>query len=168
MTTCDDLPVPKPATGKTPVRNVRVPDDVWLPALARAEMEGRSVTDAIVAALRAYVAEPVTHAYGFSFANWPDAVRWAQSVAPAFAELRAELDAASVGLPPEWLEVAAWLAVSHHPGDIGQQQRVITGHMLRRVMADDNAPWRDRYRDSRQLSDAVQAIVGRHLPIDGR
>ena len=38
----------------TPLRNVRVPDDVWLPAKARAREERTSVTAVVVEALREY------------------------------------------------------------------------------------------------------------------
>lgn len=33
----------RPATGQTPVRNVRVPDDIWDAALEEAAAEGTSV-----------------------------------------------------------------------------------------------------------------------------
>ncbi len=55
---CDDQPVPRPATGKTPLRNLRVPDDLWQAALAKARAEGRTLTDVLVAYLRRYVAAP--------------------------------------------------------------------------------------------------------------
>lgn len=48
----------RPATGKTPVRNVRVPDPLWEAAKARAAAEGRTVTDVIVTALHRYVSAP--------------------------------------------------------------------------------------------------------------
>lgn len=54
--TCDDQPVPRPATGKTPVRNLRVPDEIWEPALAKAHEEGRTLTDVIKDFLREYIA----------------------------------------------------------------------------------------------------------------
>lgn len=47
----------RPATGQTPVRNVRVPDEIWRPALANARAEGKTLTEVIVAALQAYNAE---------------------------------------------------------------------------------------------------------------
>ena len=55
---CDDEPVPRPATGKTPVRNLRVIDEVWRPALEKARAEGRTLTDVIVAYLRRYISTP--------------------------------------------------------------------------------------------------------------
>ena len=51
--------MPRPPTGKTPVRNLRVADEVWLPALAKARAEGRTLTEVIVASLRRYISTPV-------------------------------------------------------------------------------------------------------------
>jgi hypothetical protein len=48
----------RPATGKTPVRNVRVPDGLWKAAQERAAAEGRTITDVIVSALHRYVSAP--------------------------------------------------------------------------------------------------------------
>jgi predicted HicB family RNase H-like nuclease len=45
----------RPATGKTPLRNVRVPDELWNAAMAEAREEGRSLTDVIVNDLHRYV-----------------------------------------------------------------------------------------------------------------
>lgn len=39
----------------TPLRNVRVPDEVWDAARARAESEGTTVSAVVLAALREYV-----------------------------------------------------------------------------------------------------------------
>jgi hypothetical protein len=55
---CDDRPVPRPATGKTKSRNLRVVDEVWLPAMAKARAEGRSLTEVIVTYLRRYISTP--------------------------------------------------------------------------------------------------------------
>lgn len=55
---CDDQPMPRPATGKTPVRNLRVVDEVWLPALAKAHAEGRTLTDVLVTYMRRYISTP--------------------------------------------------------------------------------------------------------------
>ena len=43
-----------PNQPKTPARAVRVPDELWESARARAAAEGRTLTDVIRAALRAY------------------------------------------------------------------------------------------------------------------
>lgn len=45
----------RPATGKTPLRNIRVPDDLWLAAKEEAAAEGRSLTDVILGDLHRYV-----------------------------------------------------------------------------------------------------------------
>ncbi|MFD6552784.1 hypothetical protein [Streptomyces sp. NPDC058398] len=45
----------RPATGKTPLRNIRVPDELWAAAMAEAKEEGRSLTDVIVSDLHRYV-----------------------------------------------------------------------------------------------------------------
>jgi hypothetical protein len=55
---CDDQPVPRPATGQTPVRNIRVPGHLWQAAKAKAKAEGRTMTDVIVAYLRRYISTP--------------------------------------------------------------------------------------------------------------
>lgn len=45
----------RPATGKTKLRNIRVPDELWNAAMAEANKEGRSLTDVIVSDLHRYV-----------------------------------------------------------------------------------------------------------------
>lgn len=55
---CDDQHVPRPATGETPVRNVRVAEKLWRAAQAKAKAENRTLTDVIVAYLRRYVSTP--------------------------------------------------------------------------------------------------------------
>ena len=50
--------MPRPATGLTPVRNIRVADNLWRAAQAKAKREGRTLTDVITAYLRRYVAAP--------------------------------------------------------------------------------------------------------------
>ena len=56
--TCDNQPMPRPATGKTPVRNLRVPSHIWKAAQEKAEDEGRTLTDVIVAYLKRYISTP--------------------------------------------------------------------------------------------------------------
>lgn len=167
MTTCDNQRVPRPATGKTPVRNVRIPDEDWFPLVAKAEMEGRTASDALAESARRYVADAAATGYEFTYANWPDAGAWAPAHFTALTALGEELNAATGFLPLQWLAIAAWLGTTHHEGDPAQQKRVITGHILRRAQAAEHAPggWRDRYRDSRHLSETVQAILERHLPL---
>ena len=45
----------RPATGRKPVRNVRVADDLWKPALALARERGETITSVIESALKRYV-----------------------------------------------------------------------------------------------------------------
>lgn len=47
--------VPRPPTGKTPVRNFRIPASLYEPAAAIAEKRGETVTDVVTRALQAYV-----------------------------------------------------------------------------------------------------------------
>lgn len=42
----------------TPLRNFRVPDDLWRAAKAKADARGESLTAVVVRALRRYVARP--------------------------------------------------------------------------------------------------------------
>ena len=44
-----------PNQPKTPVRSVRIPDDVWRAAQAKAAAEGETVTDVVLRALKRYV-----------------------------------------------------------------------------------------------------------------
>lgn len=56
--TCDHERMPRPATGETKVRNVRVGEPLWQAAKAKAKAEGITVTDVIVRALTRYVSTP--------------------------------------------------------------------------------------------------------------
>lgn len=56
--TCDDLRVPRPATGKTPVTNFRIPGHLVQAAKEKAHAEGRTLTDVVVAYLRRYISTP--------------------------------------------------------------------------------------------------------------
>ena len=56
--TCDNQRMPRPATGRTPVRNLRVPGDIWHAAQQKAQAEGRTLTEVIVAYLRRYISTP--------------------------------------------------------------------------------------------------------------
>lgn len=55
---CEDRRVPRPATGQTPLRTIRVPDRLWQAAREKAKREGRTLTDVIVGFLHRYVAAP--------------------------------------------------------------------------------------------------------------
>jgi hypothetical protein len=46
--------VPRPATGKTPVRNLRVKDETWEPALEKAKADGTTITNVITRFLERY------------------------------------------------------------------------------------------------------------------
>jgi len=50
-------PMPRPATGQTPKRNIRVEDHVWEAATRRAEQEGRSVASVVREYLASYGAQ---------------------------------------------------------------------------------------------------------------
>lgn len=50
--------MPRPATGKTPNRNLRVPEQIWEAALAKARAEGRTLTEVITTYLRRYISTP--------------------------------------------------------------------------------------------------------------
>ncbi len=56
--TCDDQRMPRPATGETPSRNIRVPGSIWNAAMEKAKAEDRTLTDVIVTYLRRYISTP--------------------------------------------------------------------------------------------------------------
>lgn len=164
--TCEDQRVPKQSTGKTPVRNLRVADERWLPALAKAEAEGRTLTEVIDGFLGEYAGEPIAGARVFTLANWPEARQWANDHATALKALSEDLQAAIGKVPHEWLIIAAWLASTRHPADPVQQRRVLTGHIIGRAIdTPANAAWRTRFRDTRHLLDTVQAILDLRVPL---
>lgn len=47
--------MPRPKTGVTPVRNVRVATELWEAALEKARQSGETITAVIVRALEAYI-----------------------------------------------------------------------------------------------------------------
>lgn len=49
--------MPRPATGVTPVRNIRIGDQLWHAAQDVAKARGETLTAAIERALRKYVAD---------------------------------------------------------------------------------------------------------------
>lgn len=55
--TCEDVPMPRPATGETPKRNIRVPDDIWNAAKERAQDEGRTTAKVVNSYLARYGAQ---------------------------------------------------------------------------------------------------------------
>ena len=46
-----------PNAPKTPTRTIRVSSDLWAAVKEKAAIEGRTVTDVIVEALKAYISE---------------------------------------------------------------------------------------------------------------
>jgi hypothetical protein len=166
--TCEDQQVPKQSTGRTPVRNLRVPDERWLPALAKAEAEGRTLTEVIDGFLGEYANEPIAGARVFTRANWPESRQWTDSRPRALAELHGDIEAAIGAVPREWLDIATWLASTRHPADPVQQRRVLAGHIIGRATdMPADAAWRARFRDTRHLLDTVQAILGQRMPLSG-
>ena len=57
--TCDTDRMPRPATGKTPVRNLRVKPEIWEPALEHAQEDGTTITNVIIRFLERYNAMTV-------------------------------------------------------------------------------------------------------------
>ena len=159
---CDDRPVARPATGKTPLRNIRSPDDVWLPAIAKAEAEGTTVTDVVNATLRRYARKAA--ARPFTFDEWPEAEEWLEAAWPTWRECAAALTDATAGLGgEEYIGVALWLAITRHPADPVQQQRVVAGFLLGLATEVRRGGWRDRYADSRALLAAITSVLAEHL-----
>ena len=52
----------RPGNGNTPLRAMRIADDIWQAARKRASAEGTTVTAVVVAFLRRYGAKPTTRA----------------------------------------------------------------------------------------------------------
>jgi hypothetical protein len=50
--------MPRPKTGETPKRNIRIPDALWDPAMGKAKEEGRTIASVIHSALGRYIADP--------------------------------------------------------------------------------------------------------------
>jgi hypothetical protein len=148
------------------MRSFRVPDELWLPFRAAAELRGHSTSRALEDGLRMFLAKPAPVACGFSYASWTEARDWAAAHSAALGAMDRDISAATGFTAPEWLAIAAWLAATRHPADPEQQKRIITGHILGRATDEESfAAWRGRYRDSRHLSVTVQAILEGHLPL---
>jgi hypothetical protein len=169
--TCDDLPVGRPATGRTPLRNLRSDDVVWLPALARTVADDTTVTDLVndtlVHAGSAPLARPLT------FRHWPDAGPWLAAHYPAWPELAAALQAAAPGLADSnYIGVALWLALTRRRFR-KEQQNVIAGFLLHRAITITAAPgrevaagdWQERYDDMEALLKAVNQVLDEQLSL---
>jgi hypothetical protein len=142
---------------------MRVADDVWLPAIAKTVAEGTTVTEVITASLRDYTSTPPSHR--FTFAEWPEARPWLDTSYPEWRKAAVALADVTAGLADEeYAGVALWLAITRHPADRAQQQRVIAGFLLGRASTVTRGGWRDRYRDSRALLQAITAALSEHLP----
>lgn len=165
MRTCDNRRMPRPATGKTPVRNARIADRKWLRLLARADLEGRSASDVLDSLAGDYGNGSVKAAYELTFANWPEAADWARPREDAVADLARDLFQSAGIVGGEWLTVAVWRVTDRYPSDPDQQQRVLAGHVLRAATA--SGDWTREFRGEQHLLDTVQAVIARHWPFPG-
>lgn len=143
---------------------MRVADEVWLPAIAKAVADGTTVTDVVTASLRDYVRKPPSHR--FTFAEWPDARPWLDAHYPGWREAAVALADVTAGFADEeYAGIALWLAMTRHPADPAQQQRVIAGLLLGRADTVTRGGWRKRYTDSRALLRAITGVLSEHLPL---
>jgi hypothetical protein len=153
--TCDNRPVARPATGKTPLRNLRSDNEVWLPALARTVADGTTATDLVNEMLSEYGSglQPLT------FSAWPAAPAWLAAEYPAWTEVAAELEVAAPGLADtEYIGVALWLAITRRR-DRKQQQNVIAGFLLARAITITAGGWREKYADTEDLLQAINQVL---------
>jgi hypothetical protein len=160
--TCDDQGVPRPPTGKTPVRNLRSPDEDWLPALAKTVADGTTMTDLITPVVREYGSTPPSRE--MTFAGRPDALPWLDASYPAWRDCATAIAAATAGLAgQEYAAVALWLALTRYPADRKQQKRIIAGFVLLRGKTTTADGWQERHPDSRALIRAVNDVLDEHL-----
>lgn len=148
------------------MRNLRIADEAWLPALAKAEAEGRTLTSVIDAFIRDYSETPLGDAYAFTVAGWPAAGPWAAERESSLDALRKSLMEAGIVLSGEWLAVAAWLAADRHPGDVTQQKRILAGHVIGWFTSVPDGAQKAGFRDAGQLAEVVLGILGQHLPLE--
>lgn len=163
--TREDAPVPRQATGKTTLRNLRLNDLVWLPALALTVADGDTVTDLVDDILRDYVSTPYIRP--LTFGDWPDASPWLGAHYPGWLELASAIQAAAPGLADtEYIGVAVWLAMDRRR-DPNQRRHVIAGFLLHRAMTAETAGWREKRDDTQALLNLLKAInqvLDEHLP----
>ncbi len=164
--TCDDQRVGRPATGKTPLRNVRSGDDIWLPVLAKALAEATTATDVVNAGLREYISTPPD----LTFSEWPEAPQWLEGNCPGWRKTAAAVRDVTADLADEeYLGVALWLAVTRHRPADQAPQRLVAGFLLLRANLVTEGGWRDRYPDSDALLRAINAVLSEHpLPQPAR
>lgn len=109
--TCENGQVPRPATGKTPVRNLRVRPEVWEPALERAQADGTTLTSVITRFLEDYITAD---------GNTADA-----APAPVLQfRIWDDVDDGSYSWKPHWSEWEDLDPEGDHVGDIKIQVRV--------------------------------------------
>src|ERR1700735_4656902 len=89
--TCDDQGVARPATGKTPVRNLRSRDETWLPALAKTVARGSTLTEKINADLDKFGRD----APELTFALYPASRRWLETNYPQWQDVAAAVEKAA-------------------------------------------------------------------------
>jgi hypothetical protein len=160
--TCDDLPVGRPATGKTPLRNLRLGDLVWLPALARTVAGDTTVTGEVEGYLRDYGSAPPDPP--LTFGHWPDAAPWLDAHYPAWPKLAAAIESSAPGLADsDYIGVALWLAMTRRR-DRKQQRHAIAGFLLSRAMTTEAAGWREKYDDLEALLEAIYQVLDEQLP----
>ncbi|MGH3284426.1 MAG: hypothetical protein ACRDPD_07035 [Streptosporangiaceae bacterium] len=155
--------MPRPPTGKTPVRNHRSPDETWLPALAKTVADGTTMTDLINPVLAEYGSTPPDR--GLTFAERPDALPWLEASFPAWRDCADAIAAATGGLAErEYAGVAVWLALTHSPASRRQQKRVIAGFVLLRANTAGEADLAERTAGGQALIRAVNGVLDQYLP----
>jgi hypothetical protein len=163
--TCDDLPVGRPPTGKTTLRNLRLGALVWFPALARTVADDTTVTGQVEGYLRDYGSAPPDPP--LTFAHRPDAAPWLDTHYPAWPTLAAAIEVAAPGLADaEYIGVALWLAMTRRR-DRKQQRHAIAGFLLSRAMTTGADGWRETYGDLDALLEAIIQVLDEHLPERG-
>jgi hypothetical protein len=160
--TCDDQDVPRPPTGKTPVRNLRSPDEDWLPALAKTVADETTMTNLITSVVREYGSTPPSRP--MTFTGRPDALPWLDASYPAWRDCATAIAAATAGLAgQEYAAVALWLALTRYPADRKQQKRIITGLVLLHAKTTTADGWQERHPDPRALIRAINDVLDGHL-----
>lgn len=160
--TCDDSPVGRPPTGKTPLRNLRAHNLVWFPALARTVADDTTVTELFSDTLREYGGAPLTRP--LTFGDWPDASPWLEDHYPDWRELAGAVQAAAPGLADTaYIGVALWLAMTRRR-DRTQQRHVVAGFLVHRALTAEAAEWRGMYDDPDALLEAINRVLDEHLP----